>query len=143
MLQLFLFLAVVGAAWWGSPWPSQIRIATRVVGLATIVAGLSLSLAGSRALGSALTPFPRPRDDAAFREDGVYALARHPIYGGVLLIALGGSLISSPVALIPTALLGLLFEGKRRREEAWLVERYPEYRSYRSRVRRGFLPFLW
>ena len=59
-----------------------------MVGLATIVAGLSLSLAGSRALGSALTPFPRPRDDAAFREDGVYALARHPIYGGVLLIAL-------------------------------------------------------
>jgi protein-S-isoprenylcysteine O-methyltransferase Ste14 len=143
VFQVVLFLAVVGAAWWGTPWPSQIRIATRVAGMAAIVGGASLSLAGSRALGSALTPFPRPRDDAAFRDDGVYALARHPIYGGVLLIALGGSLISSPVALIPTALLGLLFEGKRRREEAWLAERYPEYRSYRGRVRRSFLPFLW
>jgi protein-S-isoprenylcysteine O-methyltransferase Ste14 len=143
MLQVVLLLAVVGAAWWGAPWPSQIRTATRVAGAAAILAGVSLSLAGSRALGSALTPFPRPRDGAAFREDGVYALSRHPIYGGVMLIALGGSLISSPVALIPTALLGLLFEGKRRREEAWLAERYPEYRSYRSRVSRSFLPFLW
>jgi protein-S-isoprenylcysteine O-methyltransferase Ste14 len=143
VLQVVLFLAVVGAAWWGTPWPSQIRTATRVAGTAAIVAGVSLSLAGSRALGSALTPFPRPRDGAAFREDGVYALARHPIYGGVLLIALGVSLISSPVALIPAALLGLLFEGKRRREEAWLAERYPGYRSYRSRVSRSFLPFLW
>ena len=59
----------------------------------------------------------------------MYALARHPIDGGVLLIALGGSLISSLAALIPAALLGRLFQGKRRREEAWLFEQYPEYPS--------------
>ena len=142
-LQLVLFAAVLGAGWRGPPWPSEIRTLITVAGLAGVLAGAVLSLAGSRALGSALTPLPRPRDDAAFREVGVYAFVRHPIYGGVLLLALGVSLLSSPLALIPTALLVLLFEGKRRREEAWLVEHYPEYGSYRSRVRRRFWPFLW
>lgn len=142
-LQLVLFVAVLGTGWRGPPWPSEIRIVTTVAGLAGVLAGAALSLAGSRALGSALTPLPRPRDDATFRDDGVYAFARHPIYGGVLLLALGVSLLTSPLALIPTALLGFLFEGKRRREEAWLVQRYPEYGSYRSRVRRRFWPFLW
>ena len=67
---------------------------------------------------------------------------RHPIYGGVILLALGWSLASSPVGLIPTALLVALLELKSRREEAWLVERYPEYETYRARTPHRFLPWL-
>jgi protein-S-isoprenylcysteine O-methyltransferase Ste14 len=60
----------------------------------------------------------------------------------VLLLALGISLLTSPVGLVPTALLMVLFVGKSRREEAWLLDRYEGYAAYRERVRRRFLPGL-
>jgi protein-S-isoprenylcysteine O-methyltransferase Ste14 len=80
---------------------------------------------------------------AELREAGLYGLARHPIYGGVLLLGLGWWLASSPLALLPMALLAGLFEAKSRREERWLVEHHPAYEDYRRRVRRRFIPYLW
>ena len=76
------------------------------------------------------------------RTGGVYRLVRHPIYGGVILIALGSSLVWSPLALLPTALLVVLFELKSRREESLLLERFPGYETYRRRVRWRFVPGL-
>ena len=71
---------------------------------------------------------------------GAYRLVRHPIYGGTLLVALGWSLLSSPLALFPTSLLALLLELKSRHEESMLVARFPEYEAYRRRVRWRFVP---
>jgi protein-S-isoprenylcysteine O-methyltransferase Ste14 len=143
VLQFVLLLGVAVAGLAGPAWPQGVRPVARVTGLGTLVVGVVLVVSGSAALGSALTPLPWPREGASFRDDGVYRLARHPIYGGVLLIALGGALLSSALALVPVALLGLPFEGKSMREEAWLTERYPGYAAYRDRVRRRFLPFVW
>ena len=67
---------------------------------------------------------------------------RHPVYGGVLLLALGWSLAEAPLALVPTALLALVFDLKSRREEVWLRERYPEYAAYAERTRSRFIPRL-
>jgi len=114
-----------------------------MTGIVLMALGAMLALWGSRGLGAALTPLPRPRDDASFRDAGAYRLVRHPIYGGVLLLAVGAALLSSPLALVPAACLGLLFEGKRQREEGWLTERYPEYACYRRRVHRRFVPYVW
>jgi protein-S-isoprenylcysteine O-methyltransferase Ste14 len=142
-LQVASLLGLAVAASVGRPWPdagTPLRVAT---GALVLIAGAVLASAGSRTLGSSLTPLPRPREGASFRDDGVYRLVRHPIYGGVLLIAVGVSLLTSPVALAPTALLVVLFEGKTRREEAWLLDRYEEYEEYRERVRRRFLPRPW
>ena len=140
---MVLLLGISGAAVIGPRWPEvadPFRLAT---GALVMVAGWVLVLAGSRALGSSLTPLPLPREGAVFRDDGVYRLLRHPIYGGVMLVSLGISLLTSPVGLVPTALLVLLFEGKSRREEGWLIDRYEGYAAYRERVRRRFLPGLW
>jgi protein-S-isoprenylcysteine O-methyltransferase Ste14 len=98
---------------------------------------------GSIDLGAALTPNPRPRTGAGLRDRGLYRRVRHPIYGGVILGSLAWSLWLSPTALAPTALTAVFVDLKSRREEAWLEERYPGYASYRSRVRRRFLPLLW
>lgn len=143
VLQFALLLAVIGSAISGSPWPAGADAFAFAAGVLALASGAALAFWGSRALGAALTPLPRPSEDATFRNEGAYRFVRHPIYGGVLLLAVGGTLISSPVAVLPTVLLGLLFEGKRRREEAWLTDRYPEYVTYRARVRRKFLPFVW
>ena len=37
----------------------------------------------------------------------------------------------------------MFLDAKRRREEAWLSERYAGYVDYRRSVRRQFIPFVW
>ena len=138
-----LLLGIAAAAIAGRSWPDAGTPLRVVAGALVLIAGAVFAVAGSRTLGPSLTPLPRPREGAAFRDDGIYGLVRHPIYGGVLLIAVGVSLLSSPVAFVPTALLVVLFEGKARREEAWLLDRYEGYGEYRERVRHRFLPMPW
>jgi protein-S-isoprenylcysteine O-methyltransferase Ste14 len=36
---------------------------------------------GGRDLGRQLTPYPRPVTDGVLRQDGIYSLVRHPMYG--------------------------------------------------------------
>jgi protein-S-isoprenylcysteine O-methyltransferase Ste14 len=91
----------------------------------------------------AMTVFPRPREHAALAERGVYRLVRHPIYGGLILMALGLSLAESPLGLIPAALLAVVVDLKSRLEEEWLVERQPGYAAYRARTPRRFVPGVY
>lgn len=142
-MQAILLLGVAGVSFLGSGWPGAWRSPLRVAGSAALVAGAGLVVIGARSLGTALTPLPRPRNAATLREGGIYRFVRHPIYGGLVVLVLGVSLLSSPWALVPSALLALVLVGKSVREERWLVERYPGYTAYRERVRRRFLPFVW
>ena len=56
---------------------------------------------------------------------------------------LAGRLADAPLGLAPTALLAVLFDLKARREEAWLIERFPEYVAYRAGTPRRFVPWLY
>jgi protein-S-isoprenylcysteine O-methyltransferase Ste14 len=114
-----------------------------VLGLVSVVAGLVLAALGVVSLGAAFTPLPRPRARARLRQGGIFAFVRHPVYGGAILVAVGWSLAVAPVALVPTALLVVLFDLKAQREEAWLVARFPEYAAYQARTPRRFLPWLF
>jgi protein-S-isoprenylcysteine O-methyltransferase Ste14 len=58
-------------------------------------------------------------------------------------MALGASLVESPLALIPAALLAVVVDFKARLEEAWLVERQPGYAAYRERTPRRFVPGVY
>lgn len=142
-LQLVIFAAAGLAGLLGGGWPAAaLRWLWPAGGLVALV-GVALALAGGAGLGSHLTPFPRPVASGRLRQDGIYRLVRHPIYGGVLLILLGWALVSSPLALVTFAVGVGFFEAKRRREEAWLLEQHPGYADYRARVPRRFLPYLW
>jgi len=111
-------------------------------GLIVVAAGAAWFALGLRALGWNLTVFPRPKAQGVLVEHGVYRYARHPIYGGGLLMFVGFGLISSVPALAATALLAYIWVGKSREEERRLEERFPAYAEYRSRVRGRFLPWL-
>jgi protein-S-isoprenylcysteine O-methyltransferase Ste14 len=115
----------------------------RIAGAVFLLVGVGLTVGGARSLGSALTPMPRPREAASFRDGGAYGFVRHPIYGGLMLITFGVALGGSPWAMPPAGVLVLVLVGKSLREERWLIERYPEYVTYRERTRRRFLPFIW
>jgi protein-S-isoprenylcysteine O-methyltransferase Ste14 len=88
-------------------------------------------------LGRNLTPLPCPKDDAVLIQAGLYRFVRHPIYFGVLLAAFAWTLIFPGVYILMYSLgLFLLFDIKARREEVWLVERFPEYQEYQLRVKK-------
>jgi protein-S-isoprenylcysteine O-methyltransferase Ste14 len=80
---------------------------------------------------------PCPKDNAILIQNGLYQFVRHPIYFGVLLAALAWLLIFSGLYVLAYAIaLFFLFDIKARREEVWLVERFPDYRDYQLRVKK-------
>ena len=111
-------------------------------GALALPAALLLVVGGVLALEDDLTPFPAPTRANALRTDGVYALVRHPIYGGALvgcgaLAALTGS---APRFALTLALLGVL-QRKVAVEDAALRERHGEaHREYVARVPAALVP---
>jgi len=88
-------------------------------------------------LGKNLTPLPCPKDDAELVQAGLYRFVRHPIYFGVLLAALAWLFIFPGVYVLAYAIgLFFLFDLKARREEVWLVERFPAYQAYQAKVKK-------
>jgi len=141
-IQMVLLAAIAAAGLLGPAWSSAARLATSLVGLPLIVAGMFLAVRGIRDLRDALTPLPYPRAGAELVETGVYARVRHPIYGGLIVASVGwGALTASPVALALAAALFGFFELKSRREEIWLAERFEGYAAYRTRTRR-LIPWI-
>ncbi len=124
-------------------WPDSLKGTSVVAGLLVGAAGILLLILSGTQLGSNLTVFPRPKADGSLTQSGVYGFVRHPMYSGVLLAALGWALFRASLpALILTLVLGLFFDRKARREEAWLVEKYPDYGAYRKRVRK-LIPWVY
>lgn len=140
--QSVLFVAVVTTGIAGPDWPDPARTALIAIGWIIGAGGIALVVGGIVALGPSLTPYPTPSEGSTLRQGTAYRLVRHPIYGGLVLSALGWSLVMSPLALIPTALLGAMFELKSRFEETLLVKRYPGYEAYRERVRWRLVPWV-
>ncbi len=143
ILQVILIVAAVVAGVWGAPWPPGATPWRQLGAAVLIVLGLALGVAGAANLGRQLTPLPHPIQGGGLRDRGAYALARHPMYGGALLVLFGWTLATSPLALVPAALGVPFLEAKRRMEEAWLAQHHPEYADYQRRVRWRLIPFVW
>lgn len=132
--QLVLMLAVCASAAWAHSWERRWAFAAYAVGGVLLVCGLGLLIAAAMQLGTALTPFPAPREGHGLTTTGAFSLSRHPMYGGGILIALGWSILfASWVSVAWTVVLAVFLDVKARREELWLVERVPGYDAYRGR----------
>lgn len=122
----------------------ELPLAVRLVGVGLLVVGAGIIAFGTLHLGKNLTPFPKPKDGAhALVTSGIYGIVRHPIYSGFAIGALGwtlywGTLLGMALAIF----LFVWFDMKARREEAWLMDKYPEYAAYRTRVKK-LIPFVY
>jgi protein-S-isoprenylcysteine O-methyltransferase Ste14 len=140
VVQVVLMFAIIGAGVAGPVWADDISWFRAAVGIPIAIVGAAMLAGGMVGLRHSLTPFPRPLERARLQVGGAYRLVRHPIYGGLILITLGWSLNSSPLALVLTVTLALVLEAKSRLEESMLALRFPEYGAYRHSVRWRFVP---
>lgn len=117
--------------------------ASATIGVVLFLAGATLAWIALRSLGRNLTPYPEPMRSSGLVQTGIYARARHPIYGSVLLLVAGASLLAgSALALVFTAGLAAFFWRKAASEEERLMARYPDYPAYRSEVRWRLIPWV-
>lgn len=85
---------------------------------------------------------PEPKAQGELVTRGIYRIVRHPMYLAVLLCAAGASMAYQEIwkwALC--GLLMLVLFVKIRREEKFLVKRYPDYTAYRAKVK-AIIPFV-
>lgn len=140
-LQLLAGLAVLAVAIAAPGW-GGLRIARLAAAAVVAAGGIAVGLAAARALGHALTPFPRPVPGAPLARTGPYRRVRHPIYSAVIALALSVTLAGSPWALIPTAMMIVVLDLKARREEVWLTEVRRDYAEFCAEVPWRFFPGL-
>jgi protein-S-isoprenylcysteine O-methyltransferase Ste14 len=121
---------------------AQLWLVSEEVGNTAVIIlmiGLSITLFGIVSLGNSLTATPVPKESAILRTSGMYAIVRHPIYLGLILVAFGLVIPSGSgfTILVFVLFLGLL-SYKARFEEKLLLAKYPEYADYAARVGRLF-----
>jgi protein-S-isoprenylcysteine O-methyltransferase Ste14 len=75
---------------------------------------------------------------------GPYALVRHPMYSGVLLVCLATPLaLGSWWGLVFFPLILVLLIWRLKEEETYLFIHLPGYQDYAASVTRRLLPSIW
>ncbi len=134
VLLALVFFLPSGTAW-------DVSTGVQTLALVLNIAGLLLLGLGALGLGRSLTPTPVPLEAGELKTSGLYSRMRHPIYSGVMLLAIGTAAGSGSLfrALATLALIAF-FNLKARWEEERLMKKFGhDYQAYASRVNR-FLP---
>jgi protein-S-isoprenylcysteine O-methyltransferase Ste14 len=116
-------------------WPHTPAI--ELLGLSLTIFGCLFAVWARVTLGSNWSGLPTVRREHELITNGPYALARHPIYTGILM-ALAGSAIASGTSgwTLSWFLVLVSFTVKIRQEEQLMMETFPQdYPVYRGRVK--------
>lgn len=107
------------------------------VGLVIAAAGCLFAISARIALGSNWSGRATVKEDHELIIRGPYAVARHPIYAGLLLTAVGTAIaIGEARCILGLALLAVTFIAKIGQEEHLMLETFPlSYPAYRRRVK--------
>jgi protein-S-isoprenylcysteine O-methyltransferase Ste14 len=121
----------------------QVTLALGVASACIVLAGAAFTVWARITLGRNWSAEVTFKQDHELIESGPYALARHPIYTGLIAMALGTA-IDYGRAIGFGLLLSLCgsFWWKARQEEKIMTRHFPEaYATYKTRVR-AIIPFV-
>ena len=136
---MVLVLIAVAVALLGS----EATATTTIVAILLFIAGQGMAIAAALKMRQYISAHPAPAPGASLLQDGIYGYVRHPMYGGVILMAGAIAVFDlNPAALALTAVLVAVFLGKSRYEETLLAEAFLGYADYRTRVARRFIPWI-
>jgi protein-S-isoprenylcysteine O-methyltransferase Ste14 len=131
----FAFLAALVFAPSGTLWSTDGLVG--FAGVALAVVGFGVLAVSFINLGKSLTVHPVPLATGTLKTTGLYAVVRHPIYLGLLVLALGLVVLAASVWHILFLIgLSVTLHIKAGFEERLLRAAYPEYESYSRRVGR-------
>jgi protein-S-isoprenylcysteine O-methyltransferase Ste14 len=104
-------------------------------GVALCLLGFALAISARRHLGRNWgLPMSR-KEQSALVTNGPYALIRHPIYAGLILAMVGSAIGVHVFGALMLAFAGPYFIYSARREEAVMLQLFPEqYSVYRART---------
>jgi protein-S-isoprenylcysteine O-methyltransferase Ste14 len=148
--RLMAFIPVVGwviaAQLLHLPSQSQLWHTTPALGVVTdciVVAGAAFTVWARMTLGRNWSAEVTFKQDHELIESGPYAMVRHPIYTGIIVMALGTAINygrSIGFALLCSLCIGLWW--KARQEEQIMSSHFPAaYAEYKTHVR-AIIPFL-
>ena len=122
--------------WWGIlPLSQIVSEALKMIALILFPLGVLIAIVAAIQLKRNLTPLPMPVEHGELIQTGLYAYVRHPIYLGVILMALAWFLHTQAVlTLVEFIAVMIFFEVKSRQEEYWMGQVYPEYAGYQRRT---------
>ncbi len=126
---------------WSPPFPSW-AVALGVAGLAVSFFFFFRSYADN----PFLSPLVRVQEERGHKvvSTGVYALVRHPMYlGAVLMFLTAPLLLGSLLGIVAGILLSVLLMVRIRGEEELLARDLPGYAEYCGRVRYRLIPLVW
>jgi protein-S-isoprenylcysteine O-methyltransferase Ste14 len=108
----------------------------KAVAVATIVAGLGISVWARRHIGQYWSARVTLKEGHRLIQTGPYARVRHPIYSGIFLALIGTALFVGEWRALVGAGIFLVGHGlKARREEALIASQFgSEYEEYRRRT---------
>ncbi|MEZ5207821.1 MAG: isoprenylcysteine carboxylmethyltransferase family protein [Acidimicrobiales bacterium] len=134
-LLVVILLLPPGDAW---PVPAWLDLVARILQWI----GAAILLVGIVNLGRSLTPLPTPVPHGELRTSGLFRLVRHPIYTGVMALALGTALrLANPWAMARRARPRRLVHGEGPVGGAAPGRPLPDYAAYAATTPR-FVPFL-
>jgi protein-S-isoprenylcysteine O-methyltransferase Ste14 len=116
-----------------------LRFPWSLLGVAPLLAGAMLNLAADRSFKERNTTVKPFQTSTALVTEGVYAVSRHPMYLGFVLILLGVALLFGSLTplLVPVAFTVLTEAVFIRTEEQMMAEQFgEEWDAYRRRTRR-------
>ena len=126
-------------------WTPTNPLGIRVAGMVFVLAGFYVLFLALRenTFAAPVVKMQKERGQHVI-STGPYALVRHPMYAGALLLFLGGPmLLSSDAGLLLGFLLIITIAIRSIGEEAMLKEELPGYREYMRIVRWRMIPFVF